>query len=381
VFSSEDPIQHLELAEAFLTFAFEQPDADDKYIRSMIMDAHSTAKKAESLGAYGWRLDAVLAVSANAQGNKEEAYARAESAVRMMPPGTQDQKALAALELFAEARRGEIAKAVREQRDWAAWSEAFEGTGVWLTDVHAAYSVLSYHPYGNDSHVATHYDFLKILGAMGQASRILDAGLARFPDSWILHNRLRGRVLREKGVSGLETAYETLLREKSASPNLRMFAGYASLVAAEFHRRMGRDEEALASYDRGISYYEQGMEANEENQDLADHYIALALAGKARIAFEQEAFETALERILVCFERKPNAAATLDGLGISPVDTAKMLLARLNEAGKEEMSARLDAALNNLDPVMLELPAYEREGPRRPSRDRDAGRRRRQQGR
>ncbi|MFH1999491.1 MAG: hypothetical protein ABIK28_07420, partial [Planctomycetota bacterium] len=369
VLSSEDPIRHLELAEAFLTAAFDQPDADEKFVRSMFMDACQTALKAEKLGSYGWRLDAVIGLAANAIGDKDEAYTRADAAVRNMPAGTRDPKAMAMLELFAEARRRDISKTVREQREWEAWSKAFEGTGAWLTDVHAAYTVLSHHPYGTDAHVATHYDFLKILGATGQAYRILDAGLARFPDSWILHDRLRGRILREKGVSGLETAYEVLLREKNAHPDLKLFAGYASLVAAEFHRRMGHDPEALAAYNRGIAYYETAIESSPDKRDTADHFIALAIAGRARIAFEQQDYATAVSEIESAFRRKPDAAATLDGLGISPVDTAKMLRARLAEANQDELAARVDAALESLDPVMLELPAYEREGPSPPSRE------------
>ena len=53
-----------------------------------------------------------------------------------------------------------------------------------------------------------------------------------------------------------------------------------------------------------------------------------------------------------------------------------MLRARLEEAGEQELADRVTAALENLDPIMLELPAYEREPQDQPSRE-NRGRRRR----
>ncbi len=382
VLESGDAESHLELAEAFLAIAYEKPATEHTFARFLFRDAHDTALEAEKLGATGWRVSAVIGLAAYRLKDVEEAYARAEAAVRGMPPGEQGWRAMAVLELFAEARRRAIAKAVRDKTSWSAWSRAFEGTGQWLTDVHAVYSVLARHPLGNDAHAVAHYDFLKVLGAAGQAARILDEGLARFPDSWRLHDRLRGRILREKGLDGLEAVYETMLREQGlqedgAPSNLEWFAGYASIVAAEFHRRAGSDAQALAAYDRAITHYERGIEANPGSRETADHYVALAIAGRARLALEREDCEGALVELLASFERKPEAAGTLDGLGISPVDTAKMLLARLKELERGDLAARLETARATLDPELLRLPAYEREGPNRPFRGRTPGRRRR----
>ncbi len=113
-----------------------------------------------------------------------------------------------------------------------------------------------------------------------------------------------------------------------------------------------------------------GVDATAEERSSADHYIALALAGRARIAYERGDWEHALTDIVASFDRKPEAAATLDGLNLSPVDTAKMLLARLTELKQDELAARLSAALAKLDPALLELPAFERTGPGGPARRR-----------
>jgi tetratricopeptide (TPR) repeat protein len=287
-----------------------------------------------------------------------------------MPPGSTDWKSMAALELFVAERRKAIAEAVRGKREWAAWSRAFEGTGAWLTDVHAGYSVLARHPLGTDAHVVAHYDFLKLLSAAGQASRVLDEGLRRFPDSWALHDRLRGRILRERGIDGLEEVYASMIREKDAAPNLDWYAGYASLVAAEFHRRRGRDAQAIEAYDRAIARYDRWIDSNPGDRGTADHYIALGLAGKARLAYEAGDDEETVALILASFKRRPDAAATLDGLNISPVDTAKMLLQRLKDSDEDDLAARLETAMGELDPELLKLPAYEREGPSRPMRNR-----------
>jgi len=370
VLESGDPGLHVDLAGSFLAFAVEQSGTDKEFRQSLLMDARHTARAAEELGEKSWRVDAIIALSHYYLDEIDDSYPRAEAAVSALPPGEAGWEAMAVLELFARARRESIAEAVRDKRDWSSWSRAFEGTGQWLTDLHTAYSVLDRHPRGTDIHVATHYDFLKLLGASGQAARILDQGLVRFPDSWILHDRLRGRILREKGVAGLEAAYETMLRERENGLHLEWFAGYASLVTAEFFRRRGSESKALAAYDRAIAHYGRSVEVNPPSRETADHYVALALAGRARLAYERGDHEKALEEILLCFAKKPDAAATMDGLGISPVDTAKMLLQRLKEKKRDDLVARLEAAMASLDPELLRLPAYEGEGPRRNFRGR-----------
>jgi len=375
-FTSNDPGMLIDLAEAFLILAYDQRETEPRYAEYLFKDARQVGLEAEKQGGEGWRMHAAIALSNYHLGNKEAAYARSGSAVADMPPGEPGWDAVAVLEIFAEARWKAIAGAVKDLRDWEAWSLAFQGTGKWLADVNAAYSVLEHHPLSRDEHFSAHYDFLKILEATGHAARILDAGLARFPDSNALHYRLRGRILREKGVDGLETVYAEMLRKAQATTNLEWYAGYASIVAAEFHRRRNRDTQSLDAYNRAIEYFERWIQGFPDERASADHYVALAIAGRARMSLERQKYESALEELLACFKRKPDAAATLDGLNISAVDTARMLLQRLRSQGREELASRLQAALDQLDPELLRLPAYdEGEGPRRPSGERGQGRR------
>ncbi len=318
--------------------------------RLMLQDARRSALKAQELGATGWRVDAVLAISSYYLGEAKEAHARAEAAVKSMPKGEQGWNAMAVLGIFAEARMHQIWDAVRRKEAWP---------GKWLTDVHAAYAVLARHPLGTDSQVVAHYDFLTRLGAKDQAGRALEAGLVRFPDSWVLHDRLRGQILREKGVGGLEPAYEARLRKEDAPRHMEWFAGFASIVAAEFHRRAGNKKEALEAYDRAIAHFDKSAEQHPKTRATADHYAAIALAGRARLAYERRDHEGAVTEILASFARRPEAAGSMDGLNITPVQTARMLRARLKRLDKDELVAKLDAALRELPPAALELPPYE----------------------
>lgn len=366
----------IELAEALLALATEpqagralasDPRTAQAFERLRFLDAERAGNKAEQLGAAGWRVDAVLAVCAWNLGKRDEAWQRAENAVKGLPKDSSSYSAMAVLQLFAEARQHAIAQAWRQKDKWPPQ---------WLADVHAAYSVLLEHPFGTDQHVANHYDFLQFFG-LGQAERVLEDGLRRFPDSPLLHQRLRQRVLAEKGVDGLQTVYDDMLQRDGAAPNLEWFAGYAGLVAAEFQRHAGKPDLALAAYDRAIAHYRHFVEQHPELRGSAEHYTAMALGGKARIRLEQGDLDAALALVQQSLQQRPEAAAARDGLNLSTVDTAKMLRQSLSSQQRGEQVAQLDAALAKLDPAQLELPAYERETPL----EGNAGRRRGRRGR
>ncbi len=233
--AAKDPIAHLELAEAFLASALASEQEQDPEVEKLLfLDAQNTASAAEQLGATGWRVNGDHALAAYYLGDLERAHARAVAAVTAsttVPADPQGWNARVVLQLFAEARQLDLGKALREKSDWPA---------SWLADIHAAYTLLARHPHGDDQQVVAHYDLLKWLGAATPAGRVLDAGLARFGGSSVLHQRLRTRLLEEKGIDGLEASYEARLRATGATSatnavelfNLENFAGYASLVAA-----------------------------------------------------------------------------------------------------------------------------------------------------
>ncbi len=354
-----DAQSRVALAETYIALAAD-PRTTRRFSRVMLEDAKRAAAEAQALGVTGWRVNAAHALAAFRLGEMSDAYARAEAAVAELPADVSDENSMLVVALFAEGRQKSIWQAMREKKDWPS---------AWLTDVNAAYSVLARHPLGNDAQVAAHFDFLKSLGATAQAATIVDAGLTRFPDSWLLHDRLRARLLAEKGAQALEPAYVERLAQPGATVNQEWFAGYASIVAAEFERRVNKPAPAFEAYARAIAHYERAIAANPASRDSSDHYVALALAGQARIELERGDFEAALDGLLASFARRSESAATLDGLNLSPADTATMLRAKLVEAKRDELAATLQAALDKLDPRLLELPAYEREGPRGATRN------------
>jgi tetratricopeptide (TPR) repeat protein len=128
------------------------------------------------------------------------------------------------------------------------------------------------------------------------------------------------------------------------------------MVVAEYDRRASRYENAMAAYDRGIAHFEKSIRDNPPTLGTAVHFQALALGGKARVAFHANKFDEALQFVLASFQKSPDSAASLDGLNLSTVDTAKLLLAKLRQAEDRESVDRLDSALKSLPPSML-LPA------------------------
>lgn len=361
-----DPAAKLALAESLLARS-SQPGVDRRFATVLIEDARRTALEAEKLGAKGWRLDALLAASANRLGEQAAALPRAVAAVEggmlQLDDGavgaTEDVK-VEVLALFALSRQLAIRKAYREKTQWPP---------EWMADVNAAYATLADHPLVTDDNLVSYYDFLRWLGATPRANGVLDRALARFPESPVLHERLRSRILWEKGPAGLMSVYSEMLAQPDARPQLSWFAGYAALVAAEHHRRRNELDRAVAAYDAGIAHYERNIEQVPGGADLCDHFIALARAGRSRIALERGDFERATDELLACFARRPDSAATPDGLNLTPADTARMLEAKLAEAQRPELAARLKEALSKLDPRLLELPTSERNVPgNRPQR-------------
>ncbi|MBL8724737.1 MAG: hypothetical protein JNK49_11860 [Planctomycetes bacterium] len=347
--ADEDP---LAAAETSLIALRNQPGARQR--RLLRLDAEAAAARAAERDAANPRLVAVQALLAAERGAMPEAYALAERAARALPPDAGSPLAAAVLFLFAEARQEAIVAAHRQKQTWPP---------EWLADVHATYEVLARHPHGTAQHVGHHYDFLAWFGGADAAQAALEAGLQRFPTAAPLHERLRTSLLRQRGVDALESTYERLLQAPGADqPALSHFAGYAALVAAEHHRRRGNASAALAAYARA----EQRLAAAAADPGQAAssaHFTAIACFGVARVHFENGEFDRSLAALCRGFTTCPEATPALDGLNLSGADTARMLVQKLDALGQTEALARLRAAMASLDPELLRLPDYERQGP------------------
>ncbi|HUR26635.1 MAG TPA: hypothetical protein VM509_00495 [Planctomycetota bacterium] len=351
----QDPAAKLAFAESLLARAAEG-SRDGMWIKALLYDAKNNAEAAEKMGAKGWRLDATLATTYDQLG--DAAHAR-ERAVKAVDGGmwNASQTEIAAtdfvqarvLALFAQSRQLAIRKAYEEKAKWPP---------EWLADINAAYAKLAAHPLVTDENLVSYYDFLDWLGGTRRANATLEEALKLFPDSPLLHERFRSRLSREKGPAELENAYTAMLAAESPSKQLTWFAGYASLVAAESHRRKHDFDNALAAYDRGIAHYERNIQDVPEGHDSCDHFIALAHAGRARVLIERGDLESATTELLAGFKRRAGSTGTLDGLNVTPGMTALLLKSKLAEAQKLELAAKLQAAMDALDPKLLEEPNF-----------------------
>lgn len=352
----EDPNARLDVAETSLLQALELTAGSvrggarlaSQQRQLLLDDAKRNTEAASRLGASGWRPAALQALTAFQLGDKQAAYAQAIAAAPQLPPEAPGRLAMELLALFAEARQEAIVAAVRAKKDWEP---------SWMTDVHTTYSLLAQHPLGTDRHVAHHYDFLHFFGAP-DTDAVLARGLARFPDSAPLHERLRARLLEHGGADALEAEYDRRLAAADAPATLPWFAGYASLVAAETHRRNQQPAPATAAYERAIAHFVRYRETTG-NAD-GQHYVAMAHGGIARLRLQANDRAGCFAALQQAFAANAAAASAVDGLGITTMQTAEMLKGKALDAKDEGLLQQLEAALKALPPEAFELPEYER---------------------
>jgi hypothetical protein len=166
------------------------------------------------------------------------------------------------------------------------------------------------------------------------------------------------------------TDYDRRLAAADAPPALLWFAGYASLVAAETLRKNRDADGAVVVYHRALELYGRYREASG-NSD-GEHYVAVAHGGLARLCLEADDLAGAFAALQKAFAAAPKAAAAVDGLGITTMQTAEMLRGRATAEKNEALLAQLTEALAALPPEAFEQPEYERG-----SRPQGGGRRRR----
>ncbi len=374
--ASQNPDVLLDLADAYLFRATSSDTVGER--KSQITSARKAHNAAKLVNASGWRAEMLDAVTAWYEDNAAAARKAAEAAMAFTPASPESWNSMLVLGLFTEARQQAILRSVRRKEAWP---------GEWLADVHAAYAILAKHPFGNASQVAGHYDFLKWLGAKGQAFTILETGLIRFPNSWALHDRYRSQLIEDRGPDGMESQYASVIaeRDRVAPPRstrgvgntvlgelaakadgprgLETFAAFGSIIAAESHRKANEASKALAAYQRALALCDRALNLDPLAEAAARRFMTFAHGGIGRVQFETGDLVTAVDSIIAAFSAAPASANELDGMNLSAVDTAKQLLTALKAKGMVGLAAKLDSAMGRLDPKQLELPAFERGGP------------------
>ena len=270
-----------------------------------------------------------------------------------MPPDAPGRIAKELLELFAHGRQAAIQDAVRAKREWP---------GEWTSDVHTAYTLLLRHPLGTAQHAADHYDFLEFFRSP-DAEAVLQQGIERFPAAAPLHHRLRAMWLRQGGVARMEKEYAELLAVEDGPAAMPWFAGYASLVAAEQHRRRSKPGAARQSYNQALEHFAAYRERAGSNDGA--HYEAMAHGGLARLALQAGDLDLTFSELLQVFRIAPLAASAVDGLSITAMQTAEALRGQALQ-DDPDLVARLDASLRDLPDDAFLLPEYEQRNPGNP---------------
>jgi tetratricopeptide (TPR) repeat protein len=357
----DDPEARLDVAESSLLQALEVEVARVRggvrlaqAQRTLLLeDAKRHLDAAVAAGADGWRPKALEAVMRSQRGQQQRAFQLAAEAMPNLPPDAPGRLAKELLTLFAHGRQAAIQDAVRNKKEWP---------GAWTTDVHTAYTLLMKHPLGTPQNVADHYDFLEFFRSP-DAEVVLQKGVERFPAAAPLHHRLRGLWLRQGGVARMEKEYAKLLAKDDAPAVLPWFAGYASLVAAEQHRRRSHPDDARASYNQALRHFASYRERTQ-SEDGA-HYEAMAHGGLARLALQAGDLDLTFSELQQVFRIAPLAAAAVDGLSISAMQTAEALRGKALQ-DDPELVERLDAALLQLPDDAFLLPEYEQRNPGNP---------------
>ena len=357
----DDPRARLDVAESSLLQALEvQVGRARGGVRLaqaqrtlLLEDAERQLRTAKAAGVRGWRPLALEAVLRAQRGQRRRAFELAAEAMPDMPPEAPGRIAKELLELFAHGRQAAIQDAVRDKREWP---------GEWTSDVHTAYTLLLRHPLGTAQHAADHYDFLEFFRSP-DAEVVLQQGVERFPAAALLHHRLRAMWLRQGGVARMQKEYAALLAKEDAPAVMPWFAGYASLVAAEQHRRRSKPGAARQSYNRALEHFAAYRE--QAGSDDGAHYEAMAHGGLARLALQAGDLDLTFSELLQVFRIAPRAASAVDGLSITAMQTAEALRGQALQ-DDPDLVARLDASLRDLPDDAFLLPEYEQRNPGNP---------------
>lgn len=333
-----------ELADAHLRFV-KQRLADGRDIRFVLVDAQQAAANAVTAKADDWRAGAIAAEVAQLQGERALA---AEHARRALPglreaglaasPG-----AAAVLVGLAEGASEVIYAAEAKKAKWE---------GELLAEADAAYRVLQAHPTGTAAHVAAHAKLLGFLGLRGAAREVLKEGVIRFAADVALHDALRLQIANTRGFPELTAVYDEVSKVGADIASLRWFAGRAELSIAEFHKRAGADQPALAAYLRALAAFEASRKANPGYAASATWYEAVAQAGRARVCLDLDDLPAAEDAIGDAIARLPAIAEQEDGLGRTPLFTLKQVWAKLGENGDDAARTRLAERLRMAAPAV-----------------------------
>jgi len=241
------------------------------------------------------------------------------------------------LQIFAQTRLSGFYSALSENREWPA---------EWLADIRDVHEVLMIHPSLTEAQVVGYVGFLGAIEAYELQGDVLRRGLELFPGSNDLHMNLRAQALHAGGADGLAAAYDEFDVSEENRPTFEWYTGFAQLVAAERHVQNGQSKAAQSAYRQAVDHFRESFRDRADYKGSADHYIALALAGSARLYTTEASFDQALAAIQEGLATSPNSSAVRDGLGNTPAATASLLHRALLKEGRATEASALREVLD-----------------------------------
>jgi hypothetical protein len=319
-------------AENPLYFLQDVERAADDVIARAPFDARALALKAWSL----YHLNKV-----------PEAAIAATLALPHLARQAADPATFEVLDILATAKTREIYDAIEAGRPWG--DEA-------IPDACAAYAVLCAHPDATDAHRVRFLELLGALRAYPQQRAVARAALAAWPASEQLHAWLRFVELRDGGSRALEEAYADLFQDVAPSlePTIAWFRGLAELFAAEHDVQCRDAAAAREAYARSRGAFEESLAGAPGFAPTVAHYSALGLSGLARLELADGRIDAALAAATDALRAAPRSAESQDGLGKSPLDTAREVCGALERADRAGEADALRGAARELG-LELEL--------------------------
>ncbi len=241
------------------------------------------------------------------------------------------------LQVFAQGRLSAFYSALAEDRDWP---------GEWIADIRDVHEVLMLHPAVTEAQVIGYVGFLETIEAFQLQADVLQRGLTLFPASTELHKNFRAQILRDGGARAMAEAYRALSVPENQVASFEWYFGLAELVAAERHVQNQAMEEAQLAYLNSVNHFRESFREREDFRRSAVHYIALSLAGSARLHMDEQNLEVALSAILEGLLISPSSASIEDGLGNTPAGTASRLHRVLVREGRTSEASALREVLD-----------------------------------
>jgi hypothetical protein len=178
-------------------------------------------------------------------------------------------------------------------------------------------------------------------GCRHEACKRLEQVVTMFPALPAAHERWRTRLVVDLGAEAMRQRYAAYVKQAADAPTAEWFAGYASLVAAEQHSRDERRDAAKAAYTDAIERFGRSAAGNQEFTDSANHFVVLALAGRAHQRHALGDSEGAVSDLLQAAQLRPASLDESDGLQRKPRAIAGRINRELTQAGKTDLAAKL----------------------------------------